>query len=72
MSDTKLTQVILASADGAQITIDRAVADRSILLKNMIEDLGEDSVHSTPVPLPNVRAFPAPLYPANLRADSIF
>jgi len=55
MSDVKLTQVILASADGAQITIDRAVADRSILLKNMIEDLGEDNVQSTPVPLPNVR-----------------
>jgi len=54
MSDRALSQVILASADGAHITIDRAVADRSILLKNMIEDLGEDSVQNTPVPLPNV------------------
>jgi len=49
-----LSQVILASADGAHITVDREVADRSILLKNMIEDLGEESVQNTPVPLPNV------------------
>jgi len=54
MSDRALNTVILCSADGAQITIDRAVADRSILLKNMIEDLGEDNVQNTPVPLPNV------------------
>lgn len=34
-------------------TIDRAVAERSMLIKNMLDDLG-DGILSTPVPIPNV------------------
>jgi len=49
-----LEKVILQSSDGTQITVDREVADRSVLLKNLIEDLGEENVGNTPVPLPNV------------------
>ncbi|KZZ97813.1 SKP1 component [Ascosphaera apis ARSEF 7405] len=41
----------LQSSDGAIIEVERAVAERSILLKNMLEDLGEDV---GPVPLTNV------------------
>jgi len=68
MSERALNTVILCSADGAQITIDRAVADRSILLKNMIEDLGEDNVQNTPVPLPNVKHTSTPSYVPDLKA----
>jgi S-phase kinase-associated protein 1 len=38
--------------DRAQI--DKDVAERSVLIKNMMEDLGDASL-STPVPIPNVR-----------------
>lgn len=34
--------------------IDRAVAERSILIKNLIEDLGDDAVVDSPIPIPNV------------------
>jgi S-phase kinase-associated protein 1 len=35
------------------VTLDRPVAERSMLIKNMLEDLG-DSALETPVPIPNV------------------
>jgi len=41
------------SSDGEQFTIDREVAIRSVLIKNMIEDVGESD---NPIPLPNVSA----------------
>ncbi|KAI9092688.1 S-phase kinase-associated protein 1A-like protein [Phlyctochytrium arcticum] len=43
--------VILQASDNKQFTVDRAVAERSMLLKNMLEDVGEGS---EPVPLANV------------------
>jgi len=43
----------LASNDGATITVDKDVAMRSVLISNMVEDLGEGSIDS-PVPLANV------------------
>ncbi|QSZ35053.1 hypothetical protein DSL72_007917 [Monilinia vaccinii-corymbosi] len=52
MSDGTST-IVLVSNDSASITVDRAVAERSMLIKNMLEDLG-DGVLSTPVPIPNV------------------
>jgi len=54
MSEQRLDKVLLQSSDGVQVQVDREVAERSILLKNMIEDLGEENVGSQPVPLPNV------------------
>lgn len=50
MSAGKLT---LQSSDGADITVDREVAERSILIKNMVGDLGEEAT-SDPIPIPNV------------------
>lgn len=34
--------------------IDRVVAERSMLIKNLIEDLGDDAIASSPIPIPNV------------------
>lgn len=54
MSEAKLQKVILTSNDNASIEVDRAVAERSMLLKNMIDDLGEEAIGSSPIPIPNV------------------
>jgi len=54
MSENRVTEVSLQSNDNTILTVDRVVAERSMLIKNLIEDLGEDSVKSTAVPLPNV------------------
>jgi len=45
--------ITLTSSDGVDITVDRQVACRSILIKNLIDDLGEAAT-SEPVPIPNV------------------
>jgi S-phase kinase-associated protein 1 len=50
MSAGKLT---LQSSDGADITVDKEVAERSILIKNMVGDLGEEAT-SDAIPIPNV------------------
>jgi len=46
-------KITLTSNDGVSIEIDRAVAERSMLIKNMMEDLGDDVVDQA-VPIPNV------------------
>ncbi|KAI9758289.1 MAG: hypothetical protein M1815_003491 [Lichina confinis] len=43
--------LILVSSDSCLIKVERAVAERSILLKNMLEDTPESD---DPVPIPNV------------------
>lgn len=43
--------VILQSADNENYTVDLAVAQRSQLIKNMLEDIGESD---QPIPIPNV------------------
>ena len=40
------------------MVLDKDVAERSILLKNLIDDLGEDSLEDA-IPIPNVSEFPA-------------
>ncbi|KAL8756557.1 MAG: hypothetical protein Q9199_002838 [Rusavskia elegans] len=47
------TQIKLQSSDSVQIAVDRDVAERSILIKNMMEDLG-DGIMSEAIPIPNV------------------
>ena len=42
--------------------IDRQVAERSMLIKNMMEDLGEEAI-STAVPIPNVSTHPQDVMP---------
>ncbi|CAO3634278.1 unnamed protein product [Cunninghamella blakesleeana] len=45
--------VILLSSDNEQFEVDKNVAERSVLIKNMLEDIEESSA---PIPLPNVTA----------------
>jgi S-phase kinase-associated protein 1 len=44
-------QLTLTSSDGVDITVDRDIADRSLLIKNMLSDLGDPG---EPIPIPNV------------------
>lgn len=46
-------QIVLTTSDNATIPVDREVAERSILIKNLLEDLGVDNTES--IPIPNVR-----------------
>ncbi|KAJ3087775.1 hypothetical protein HK102_010310 [Quaeritorhiza haematococci] len=46
-----MTKVTLNSQDNQTFTIDKEVAERSMLLKNMLEDVGESD---NAIPLPNV------------------
>lgn len=45
--------VHLTTSDNAPIKVDRKVAERSILIKNLLEDLGGETSES--IPIPNVR-----------------
>ncbi|KAG6038094.1 E3 ubiquitin ligase complex SCF subunit scon-3 [Claviceps citrina] len=48
-------KVWLVSNDNATIEVDRVVAERSMLIKNMLDDLGDESISPTnPIPIPNV------------------
>ncbi|KAI4213670.1 MAG: hypothetical protein LQ351_003636 [Letrouitia transgressa] len=48
------TQIIkLQSSDNAEIPVERDVAERSILIKNMIEDIGDEAITDA-IPIPNV------------------
>ncbi|PSS18778.1 hypothetical protein M430DRAFT_42418 [Amorphotheca resinae ATCC 22711] len=53
MSTEKASTITLTSNDGVSIEVDRQVAERSMLIKNMMEDLGEGAT-ATAVPIPNV------------------
>jgi len=46
-------RITLVSNDGAEVVVDRQVAERSMLIKNMMEDLGEAAMTQS-VPIPNV------------------
>ncbi|KAG8532089.1 uncharacterized protein KY384_003726 [Bacidia gigantensis] len=37
-------QIKLQSSDGIELTVDRVVAERSVLIKNMMEDIGDQAV----------------------------
>ena len=52
MSNTKIS---LQSSDNETIEVERAVAERSVLIKNMICDLGEENITEA-IPIPNVNA----------------
>ncbi|KAF4996094.1 s-phase kinase-associated 1 [Fusarium heterosporum] len=56
MSESTAAQKVwLASNDSAIIEVDRAVAERSMLIKNMLEDIGDEMIaQSNPIPIPNV------------------
>jgi len=46
-----IAQIKLMSSDGATLTVDKEVAERSVLIKNMLEDVGEVE---DAIPIPNV------------------
>jgi S-phase kinase-associated protein 1 len=53
-ASTDAAKVIkVTTSDGIDITVDRQVAERSILIKNLLEDLGGESTDE-PIPIPNV------------------
>jgi S-phase kinase-associated protein 1 len=51
-------QVRLTTSDNADLKVDRDIVERSILIKNMLEDLGDMSEES--IPIPNVCSNPPP------------
>ncbi|KAG5924022.1 E3 ubiquitin ligase complex SCF subunit scon-3 [Claviceps pazoutovae] len=52
---TPAKKVWLASNDNAIIEIDRIVVERSMLIKNMLDDIGDEGISETnPIPIPNV------------------
>ncbi|KAG6004884.1 E3 ubiquitin ligase complex SCF subunit scon-3 [Claviceps maximensis] len=56
MADTGPAQKVwLASNDNAIIEVDRVVVERSMLIKNMLDDIGDELISQTnPIPIPNV------------------
>ncbi|KAL8997482.1 MAG: hypothetical protein Q9169_003262 [Polycauliona sp. 2 TL-2023] len=53
MASSSTSQIRLQSSDSVEISVDRDVAERSILIKNMMEDLG-DGIMEDAIPIPNV------------------
>jgi len=53
MAEKGPNMITLVSNDGVPLHVDRKIAERSMLIKNMMDDLG-DSVAETEVPIPNV------------------
>lgn len=53
MSETKVQKLTLVANDGNKIEVDRQVAEKSVLIKNMLDDLGDEQM-SAEVPIPNV------------------
>jgi S-phase kinase-associated protein 1 len=47
-------KVTLTTSDNADISVERDVAERSILIKNLLEDIGDNG---DAIPIPNVRTF---------------
>jgi S-phase kinase-associated protein 1 len=51
MSDTTAANMIsLTTSDNATMNVDRKTAERSILIKNLLEDLGGEATESIPIP----------------------
>ncbi|KAF2652134.1 S-phase kinase-associated protein-like protein 1 [Lophiostoma macrostomum CBS 122681] len=46
----RVKRIVLTTSDNADITVDREVAERSILIKNLLEDLGGDNEEAIPIP----------------------
>jgi len=45
-----MTTIKLLSSDNVEMTVEQEVAERSILIKNMLEDVGEISDQAIPIP----------------------
>ncbi|KAK8149547.1 hypothetical protein MY1884_005356 [Beauveria asiatica] len=54
-ANAKMSKIWLVSNDNATMEVDRAVCERSMLIKNMLEDVGDGSIRQdNPIPIPNV------------------
>ncbi|KAL9587757.1 MAG: hypothetical protein Q9212_000049 [Teloschistes hypoglaucus] len=53
MATSEPIQIQLQSSDNVEINVDRDVAERSILIKNMMEDIGDQALNEA-IPIPNV------------------
>jgi S-phase kinase-associated protein 1 len=60
--DNKFIQ--LTTSDNQPMKVERKVAERSILIKNLLEDLGGDNNEA--IPIPNVSSFTARIHPARV------
>ncbi|KAI8940897.1 hypothetical protein NX059_002157 [Plenodomus lindquistii] len=49
-SDASANNIKVTTSDGATMTVARPVAERSILIKNLLEDLGGDNEEAIPIP----------------------
>ncbi|KAK6496176.1 hypothetical protein TWF481_002200 [Arthrobotrys musiformis] len=45
-----MSQITLLSSDNVELKVDKEVAERSILIKNMLEDVGETPDQAIPIP----------------------
>ncbi|KAK1637154.1 Skp1 family protein [Colletotrichum phormii] len=54
-AEKKESKIWVQSNDSITISVDRVVAERSMLIKNMLEDVGDDAIsQENPIPIPNV------------------
>ncbi|MCJ1448300.1 MAG: hypothetical protein MMC23_008815 [Stictis urceolatum] len=53
-TDAASKKVTLKSSDGVSIPVAQDVATRSVLIKNMVEDMGEEAFENEDIPIPNV------------------
>lgn len=52
----KVSVITVMTSDNQTMKLDRDVAERSLLIKNLLEDMGEEAANE-PIPLPNVCVF---------------
>ncbi|KAL4912522.1 Skp1 family, dimerization domain-containing protein [Aspergillus aurantiobrunneus] len=53
MSEKSTQMLVFTSSDGKNIDVARDVAERSLLIKNLLDDLGTPTT-TEPIPIPNV------------------
>lgn len=61
MAGEEVKSITLTTSDNQTLKVDREVAERSVLIKNLLEDLGADGAEE--IPIPNVR-LPLFYYPS--------
>jgi S-phase kinase-associated protein 1 len=49
-TEPKAQMISITTSDGITMDVERPVAERSILIKNLLEDLGGESTESIPIP----------------------
>ncbi|KAI0815570.1 s-phase kinase-associated protein 1 [Xylaria sp. FL0064] len=54
MSTTSVPMVTMASSDGVQVQASLLAVKKSVIIKTMLEDLGEERTADRPIPIPAV------------------